>query len=259
LNRRFLAVAVAAAFAVLGIVLVLAYVHSSIVSAGLGKQPVTVLRVTKPIPAGTSLTAAFASHSIQAVHYPANSLPSGAVKHPSHQEYTEVFTSQLQAGAIITADMFGARSITSTPITPPGKTLDLSIPVCQSQAVAGYIGPGSMVTVVNIAGNGKPLQASCESHNAQGGIIATVVMPTVEVMRVQAAPPPGNSSSTPVDGSGTGGGCSAESQGEMCVVVAVPEADMLKVAAVAATGDLTLVLDSPNSVLPSPGATYTSP
>jgi Flp pilus assembly protein CpaB len=262
LNRRFLATAVAAALAVLGVVLVLAYVRNAEHNVAYGKHPVFVLAADQPIPLGTRFSTALNTGMLHAVPYPRAALPSGYITKGgyTHQEYVEYFTSALQSEQVIVAKDIGPKSQAASPLVPPpGNYAVMSLPVCESAAVAGWIGPGVRIAVFNTAGSHQAIQTSCSSHQSSAdGTQTSIVAEGLEVLSVTGAPAPASSAGTPVSDGGAESGCSADGQGQMCVTVAVPSAQALEVADAAATGDLTVVLMTDQTVLPPTGHTYTS-
>ena len=256
-RNRFLTLMLAACLGVVGIVAVVAYVNGANNRAIDRNDPVWVLTAREPIPAGTTGSTALKDRLLISVRYPRGSVPPDYVRHLSFHETSQVFTSALQPGTIIVSDLFGPRGQTASSLVVPGNDVALGLAVCQTQAVGGYIGPGSKVAVYNVAGKSQPIEASCSSHQPpSGGTVTTVVLPSVQVLAVQSAPSPG---SAPLTTDGNSGSCASAGEGELCVVVAVPTAVSLKLADIAATGDLELLLLSDNSALPSQSDHYSSP
>jgi Flp pilus assembly protein CpaB len=199
--------------------------------------------------------------ALHTVPYPEAALPPGYVRSDglTEQEYREVFTSALQPAQVVVAQDFGPKSdASSILVPPPGNYVEIGVPVCQSAAVSGYIGPGSTVAVYDTAGTRNPMQSSCSSHAPPGGGTKTFVVATnLEVLSVQGAPPQGSPSGTAIS-PGTGESeCSG--MGVMCVTLAVPTGESLKLADAAATGDLTLVMMTGTTKPLLPGTTYKSP
>ena len=246
-RRRLLTLLSAALLGLVGIIAVLAYVHGAYARA-IGKtKPGWALTAKEAIPAGTSASAALRNRMLLSVRYPKGALPVGYVRHLSRQGVQ----GSVHVGSAARRDRSGghvrpkrAGGISSRRAGEPRRARPGGV----SDASGGRLyRSGSKVAVYNIAGQSQPLESSCSSHQPPaGGTVATVVLPSVEVLAVQTS-------------GGTSGSCASAGGGELCVIVAVPTAVSLRLADVAATGDLELVLLSDNSALPSPTARYTSP
>jgi pilus assembly protein CpaB len=247
LSRRFLTFGVAAALAALGIVLVMAYVGGANARAIDDNDPVTVIAASKPIPAGISVLQATDQGDTKKMTYPKGALPTDYLTHFTPAQYRMVLTQPLETDQLVLRGMLGSKALTSGGLVVPEGDVGQAITVCQTSAVAGYIGPGSMVSVLNTAG----VADSCDGHQSPAGKFGTTVeLSKVLVIKVQNQQPatgtPGSAITPP--GTPSAPGCAAVQEGMVCVILAVTPPEAVELANFNAAGYLSLVLVPPGTV-----------
>jgi len=248
-----LTVTVAALLAVLGIVAVLAYVQKANQRAVQGMKAEYVLVAKQAIPSGTVVEQAYRGGLLTREQLPASSVPVDAV-HTVAADISKLVTSAaIQPGQLLLREMLvPARQVTGAIAIPSGKVA-VSVEVCLAAAVAGYVKPGSFVAVFDTYGSGKSqsqnLQQTCQgTHQAAnaGTVFTRMVLPSVQVLSVTAAPPPQGSTST--TGTVVGGGASSSAiQGAVFVTLAASQKDAEKLILMSEAGLPYFALTTPNS------------
>jgi len=243
--------------ALLGVILVLVYVSGANARAVEKNDPVRVLAASKPVPAGTLIATATAEGAVKKVTYPRAALPSDYLTHFTTAQYRMVLTQPLEPDQLVLRGMLGSKSLTSSGLVVPPGFLGQTITVCQTSAVAGLIGAGSEVTVLNTVG----VTDSCEGHQPpadRNRISTTVELSKVLVLNIQDQQPASAAPGSPITPPGTPSepGCAAVEQGMVCVTVEVTPAEAVKLAEYNLTGDLSLALVPPGTVPPKAGTTY---
>ena len=181
----------------------------------------------------------------------------------AHADTKLVTSSALGPGQLLLQSMLVPKSQGVTTLGIPSGKMAVSIPVCLSADVAGYVQPGAKVAVFNTGGTLSPLQSSCTSHQppARGGVATKVVLPTVEVLSVVAAPAPqtGSTGSAPLAGTAGSASSNVASQGLVLVTVAVDQSEAETLISYASAGELTLALLTPSSQVSVTGTTSSTP
>ena len=244
MKRRVLTVTLAILLAVLGTAGVLAYVHKADSRALDGMRPVTVLVAQGQIPAGTSVSSAQQQNLLRSESLPASSVPANAVRSITPALASLVMSAQVPSGQLLLRPMLvtSAQATATGALAIPTGMVAVTIPLCISEAVAGYVQPGSHVAVFDTYPTKKAnLQESCgqsgQSHQAQGqgAVLTRIVLPRVLVLATGQAAASGTTGTT---GTGTtttasGGAFSNNSQtdpapatsGAVMVTLAVSQAN----------------------------------
>jgi pilus assembly protein CpaB len=253
LKRRILAVAVAALLAALGAVAVLAYVHQANNRAVQGIRAETVMVAKSTIQPGTKVGQAIDQGLLTTQKFPSESLPADPVYSLSASQRGLVINSALQPGNILLrSNLVSSAQYTGSSISGlaiPSGQMAVTIQVCLSADVAGYVQPGAWVAVFNTAGRDAPLEFTCSSHQppSKGPTITQLVLTNVKVLAVSAAP---------ASAGGTGTGASAglaaadpvsaassvTNQGQVLVTIAVTKAEAERLILVGDAGEPTFGL-----------------
>ena len=211
MKRRVLTVALAILLAVLGTAGVLAYVHKADSRALDEMKPVSVLVAQGQIPAGTSANSAHQQGLLRSERLPASSVPVNAVRSITPELGALVVSAQVPAGQLLLRPMLvtSAQATATGALAIPTGMVAVTIPLCMSEDVAGYVQPGSHVAVFDTYATKKAtLQESCnqsgESHQAQGpGTVATrIVLPRVLVLATGQAAASGTTGTSTTASSG---------------------------------------------------------
>ena len=226
MKRRILIITVAILLAALGTVSVLAYVHQANTRAVEGLKAVSVLVAQGAIPSGMPAGQALRDGLLGSEKLPVASVPADAVRSISPDLAGLVTSAPLQSGQLLLRPMLVAATQVTGGVAIPKGMVAVTIQICLSEAVAGYVTAGSEVAVFDTYG-GKSLnvQETCNaSHQAQakGAVNTAIVLPRVEVLSV--GPAPGTASSG-ANGALTSGSASTASPGAVLVTLAVRQAD----------------------------------
>lgn len=192
---RLLAIVLAVVLAVIGVAAILAYVRQANVRAINGLKTEAVLVATGTIPAGTPLGQA--RDLLATRKFPVSSLADIGTTVPqvTTLNSTEVITSPMATGVILTAAMLApAGSVPSAGglVVPPADGA-ISLDICVPEDVASYVAPQSTVAVFDIEMSGAAATSatpSCSSSHtvlAQGQaneINAQLELPDVTVLAV---------------------------------------------------------------------------
>jgi len=240
LKRRVLTVVVAVLLAVVGTVAVLAYVRQADNRALEGQKAVTVLVAQKVIPSGTSADTAMQDGLLSSQRLPASSVPVDALSSITPALGPLVMSAAVQPGQVLLRPMLvtPAQATATGALAIPRGMVAVTIPLCMSEAVAGYVQPGSQVAVFDTYATKKAnLQESCDqsgqSNQAQGkgAAITRIVLPRVLVLAIGQAPSSGTTSTSTT---ASGGASTQSSQtdpaasgptGAVLVTMAVDQAD----------------------------------
>lgn len=154
-RRTFLLIA-ALVVAALGTVLIFLYVNNLEEDAIEGAAPVEVLVATQQVAAGTN--AADASNDGA---FEIQTVPSSAAAPGSLTDITlisdQVALAPIFPGQQILAQMFGAPGSTSAGLSVPKDKLAMSIQLGDPERVAGFVAPGSNVTIFWTNGEGETM------------------------------------------------------------------------------------------------------
>lgn len=229
-----LTIALAAVLAVVGAGAVLTYVRQANQRALAGLKPESVLEAKAGIPAGTSLADALKSGWLETVQVPQGTLSAVPVRSVTPANKFLVVTAAVPSGQLLLQQMLGTTTsyVASGGISIPRGLEAVSIQICLSQAVAGYVTAGSYVSVfdtypVNTPKNKGSLnvQQTCDvSHQIQAsGTIGTrIVLPRALVLSVgQSLASQGTSAGIGVAANSS----AASSQGAVMVTLAVNQND----------------------------------
>jgi pilus assembly protein CpaB len=247
MNRRALVVALALLLAVIGTGAVLAYVSRADARAMAGFKPVTVLVAQRQIPVGTPAGIAWQDGSLREETLPAQSVSPDAIGSITADLASLVMSSDVMPGQVLLRQMLVPAALVSGGLAIPGSMVAVTIPLCISEAVAGYVHAGSQVAIFDTFSSGslsssESCSGSGESHGGQasGTIETRVVLPRVMVLAVGS---PANSQG----GSGSTLGGGSQSQGGVLVTFAVDQADAERVIELTETGLPYLALLTPAS------------
>ena len=269
MKRRVLTVALAILLAVLGTAGVLAYVHKADSRALDAMKPVTVVVAQRQIPAGTSASSAQQQGLLRSERLPASSVPANAVHSITPELSVLVVSAQVPAGQLLLRPMLvtSAQATATGALAIPTGMVAITIPLCMSEAVAGYVQPGSHVAVFDTYPTKKAnLQESCgqggESHQAQGvgAVVTKIVLPRVLVLATgQAAASGTTGTSTTASGSGLTNSSqadpsSAAPDGSVMVTLAVSQANAERLILITRAGLPYLALLNSSSVTGFDGA-----
>jgi pilus assembly protein CpaB len=190
-RRRILSFALAVVLAVLGTAGVAVYVRNANNRALAGLKTTTVLVAVKPIPAGTSAVEALRVGWLSRQRLPMSSVPSLAVAAVRQGLASLVMSADVPPGQVLLQPMLVSQVGSGTLAPPPGKSL-VTIQLCLSEAVAGYVRPGSWVTVYNSytkSGNFSG-QSGCSGSQQQQLGVHTIPVPLLASIQVLGIGPP---------------------------------------------------------------------
>jgi pilus assembly protein CpaB len=252
LRRRILTIALAVVLAAVGTVAVLGYVHQANIRAIQGIKPTTVLVANSAIPSGTPAGQALRQGALVYQTEPADSVPTDAIRSLNPALAGLVTSGNVPSGAVLTRSMLVSGSeVTGGVAIPPG-TVAVTIQLCLSEAVAGYITAGSHVAVLDtyVTGGSLSVQESCNvSHEVQavGAVHTALVLSKVEVLSVGPAPASTQSTSGGTGALSNSPASSISSSGAMLVTLAVPPLDAERLVELDEAGLPYLALLAPNS------------
>lgn len=254
MKKRIVLIAAAVLLAVLGTFAVYSYGKSADKRALASTKSATVLVVTKRIPAGTTWSDAVKGGYFSQENYPANAVPQDAL--------TDAKTAAIGGDAVALADVvpgqfvlreaFGTKTAQTGALQIPKGYLAVSVTLPINAEVAGYIGPGSEVTIFVTAqytpGGTTASKTQTQTQTPSGDdvlgdqpTVTKTVISKADVLAVSQAPV------TDVDGSGDSG--SSSSDGSPLVTLALTQRDAERVILNQKIGDLYLALLSPDSTV----------
>jgi len=158
MDRRRILLIIAAVIAALGTLLVFLYVRSADARAQDSVDAVQVLTASQPIAAGESYDDALAAGKIVPKGVARSQLLANVQTSPDALKGT-VALQDLLVGEQIVADKFGANvAEAASPLGIPPNKMAISINLTDPDRVAGFVNPGSDVTifVTGISGGGAP-------------------------------------------------------------------------------------------------------
>ena len=188
MKRRLGTAVLAILLALLGTAGVLGYVREANVRALAGQKAETVLVATQMIPAGTSAGLAQTDGWLRQETFPVASIPPGAIGLLSGSISGLVVNAQVQPGELLLRPMLVRAVQSANGLAIPTGMVMTTLQLCLSQAVAGYIHPGSEVAVFETVGTGTITQSNCSPTTEQLKNVRTqVVLPKVLVLAVGPA------------------------------------------------------------------------
>ncbi|MGO8958784.1 MAG: RcpC/CpaB family pilus assembly protein [Streptosporangiaceae bacterium] len=167
-----LTIVLAALLAVVGAVAVLAYVRQANHRAIANLNTETVLQATGTIPEGTTLGQAESEKLLSTQQVPQGSLSGTPVQIVTKKNQGQVAATTIGKGTYLVTEMLESHAslVASGNFTIPTGMDAVTIQVCLSQAVAGYVVAGSYVSVFDTTTVKKgvtSVQQSCDvSHQA---------------------------------------------------------------------------------------------
>ena len=168
MDRRKALLAAAAVIAVLGTLLVVAYVHSANSRAASKYDAMKVLQVTKQINQGETVAEAQAANAITVGSVARNAVLSGALTDLSSIS-NDVALTTLYPGEQIVPEKFGSSSA-STNVAIPKGMIAISISLTDPTRVASFVNPGNDVAIF--------------LNGTAGGAYSRLLLPKVEVVAV---------------------------------------------------------------------------
>jgi pilus assembly protein CpaB len=207
LKRRLLTIVLAAVLAVFGMVAVFAYARQANVRAVNGLKAETVMAARAAIPAGTSLRDAQQANLLTTEKVPVSSLSTEPVQSVTAANAHLVMSANVATGEVLLQNMLVPASsvVSSNSFVIPKGMVAVTVQMCVSEAVAGYLTAGSDVMVYGTVPTTPRvnLQRTCNVNHAAvppGAASTSVVLQKVLVLSVTQAPArtqgtsPGNSS-----------------------------------------------------------------
>ena len=239
MNRRVVAIVLAVVMAAFGTTLVLLYTHSADKRAVASVKAVTVVVATKRIPAGTSGAQLRSDGYVERVSMPTSSVPYDALSSITANLDNLVVTSDLQPRQLVLRGMFGTATKATGGLSVPDGKFAVSLDVTVPGAVAGYVRPGSSVTVFDTYSTDGSSQGTDKSTR--------VLLSTVEVLAIGQYGTDGSTSSTPSDSSSQSSSSNSSSASTLKVTLAVSQAQAERLVQATQTGTLYLALQTGSS------------
>lgn len=234
MDRRKGLLVAAAVIAVLGTLLVVAYVRSANSRAADQYHAVKVLRVVKQIDQGETVAAAQAAGAISLGDVAQNSLITGALTDLSTIS-SDVALTTLYPGEQVVAAKFGT-STASTALTIPKGMIAISVSLTDPTRVASFVNPGNAVAVFLNGTAGK------------GGSYSRMLLPKVQVIAVGSTSTLPNQSTNPAQ--------TTPSLPSTLLTFAVSQQQAEKIFFAESQGTLSLgLLNGQSQVTPDPGIT----
>jgi pilus assembly protein CpaB len=179
MKRRALTIGLAVLLAILGTTGVLVYVNHANARALAGQQAVNVLVAKSLIPSGTSAANAQAQGLLTVERLPASSVPADALTSVTSDVSALVTDADVQPGQLLVRPMLVTAAQATNGLAVPQGMVAVSIQFCLSEAVAGYIHPGSEVAVFDTTGSANMnAQPGCTGQHAwqSGNSVSTKLM-----------------------------------------------------------------------------------
>lgn len=234
MDRRKGLLVAAAVIAVLGTLLVAAYVRNANSRAADQYHAVKVLRVVKQIDQGETVAAAQAAGAISLGDVAQSSLISGALTDLSTIS-SDVALTTLYPGEQVVAAKFGT-SQSSTALTIPKGMIAISVSLTDPTRVASFVNPGNAVAVFLNGTAGR------------GGSYSRMLLPKVQVIAVGSTSTLPNQSTNPAQ--------TASSLPSTLLTFAVSQQQAEKIFFAESQGTLSLgLLNGQSQVTPDPGIT----
>lgn len=265
MKRRLLAMLVAFALAAVGCLAVVAYVRAADERAVAGREAVRVLVATRRIPAGTTGAQIRSGGLVEQVTMPVASVPAGVLDSVGDALSALAVTADVQPSQLLLRGMFGAPTSVSGGLSLPEGKLAVSIEATAAARVAGYVRPGSKVTVFDTftmqEGKGRIPAGDGLANRHENNHATRVLLPRVEVIAVGERGTAGAATSVPAGsaggsagGAGSGGGGTVKATATVLITVAVGQQEAERLVHASLTGTLSLgLLDDTATVEPGPG------
>jgi pilus assembly protein CpaB len=251
MTRRILGVLLAVILAVIGTIAVLAYVNAARSEVAEGQEAVSVLIANQRIPAGTSGASLRERELVDEVVMPALSVPESALSAVPEELDTLVLTADLQPSQLLLRGMFGPPTMLSGGLTVPENMLAVSVEIEIDQQVAGFVRPGSQISIFNTYAEEDTDGDTGTGDGSQENRRTRLLLPRVEVLAVGVYGDGGvtttarNGESEDEDSQGTSG---------LVLTVSVDQTDAERLIHATRTGELYLALLTETSeVSPGPG------
>jgi pilus assembly protein CpaB len=129
---------------------------------------------TKQIPAGTTLSSAILSDSIESRQFPIVSAPTNSIRTLAGLDQTLVASYTIQPGQILLQDAFGNTGNPTSALVIPNGMLAVTLTVPDGSRVGGFVQPGSQVAIY----------ASGQLNKEDEGNITQVLLPRALVLAV---------------------------------------------------------------------------
>ncbi len=256
MKARLLTITLAVVLAMLGVVAVLAYARQANERAVNGLKAQTVLMAAGAIPAGTSLSAAQHENLLSTEKLPDSSLSTPAVRSVTSANERLVVSGPVAKGQVLLQNMLtSAASVTASGnFVIPSGMVAVTVNLCVSEAVAGYVTPGADVAVFDTLTPGN-VQRTCDAQHLSipgGQIRSSNVATTLLVLRKAEVLAVGQNPSNP----GTSGNVavttdpdssSSSQEDEVLVTLAVDQADAERLILTAEVGLPYMALLGPES------------
>jgi pilus assembly protein CpaB len=233
LKRRVLTVVLAALLAVLGVAAVLAYVRQANNRAVANLKAEFVLQATADIPAHTTLGYARDHGWVRTAKFPVGTLPPDPLRAVNAGNQTKVLGAAVPQGSVVVQSMLTTAAAIAASggfVIPPGMVA-VTIQVCLSESVAGYVTAGSKVAVFDTwpsKNAPQSVQQTCDvGHQAQlpGSANTRIVLKSVQVLAVGPAPTSAQGTSGLASTVTNGAAAGAQSNPPVLVTVAVNQSD----------------------------------
>jgi pilus assembly protein CpaB len=246
MSRRVLVVVLAVLLAATGTTGVLLYVRQADARAVAGKQTVSVLVASKKVPAGTSVGDARGSGMVRTEIMPEETVPDDTLLSGDDLSGldAQVAAGDIAAGQLLRRAMFVAKSVRADGLDVPDGKMVVSVAMKSAEEVAGYLRPGSMVTVFDTftvaEGQGRTPAGDDLSRNHEYNQATRVLLTKVQVLAIGPAPQSTKSSSSG----------SSDPNADVLVTLAVTQTEAEKLVHGAQVGRLYLAM-VPDGVVPS--------
>ena len=229
-------IVLAALLAVLGAAAVLAYVRQANNRAVAGLKAEIVVTANANISAGTSLAEAQRLNLLTTAKFPEASLPADPLRSVTAGNRNLVLTGLVGKGEVLAQSMLNtaANVVANGGFIIPAGMEAVTIQVCPAQNVAGYVTPGSMVSVFDTYAlptskkfSSVNVQQTCDvSHQTvipYDSWATRIVLTKAQVIAVGQSP--GSQGTSSGIASTVANGSGAQSNGGVLVTLAVNQAD----------------------------------
>jgi pilus assembly protein CpaB len=187
-KSRLIAGIAAVALALIGAIMVFSYANGAEARAVQGLDPVSVLVVQQPVPAGTPVTELTAS--VATKELPAASVAATALKDLNSSEGKVTAVDLVPGEQLLTERLIApADLVTPGSVEVPAGLHEVSIMVEPERVAGGRIAAGDYVGVFMSMGSGGTEGSEGTEEGSEGGSESTqLVLPRVLVSAVQRAP-----------------------------------------------------------------------
>jgi Flp pilus assembly protein CpaB len=248
MSRRVLLIGLALLLAATGTAGVLLYVKQADARAVAGKETVSVLVAAKKVPVGTSVSDARANGMMRTEIMPRGTVPDDTLFSGDDIAALseQVATGDIEAGQLLRRPMFAAKSAQTDGLSVPDGKMVVTVEVDAAAEVAGYLKPGSMVSVFNtftvLEGKGRTAAGDDLARNHDYDQATRLLLPKIEVLAVGPAPAQAKDAATAAAATAT----------DVLVTVAVSQAEAEKLIHGTQVGHIYLAL-VPDGTTPTPG------